>query len=175
MKVTMVHPDKNKDFSFFYSIILFVLGIVLIFNSDGLISLIFEVLGAIVLIFGVFQFIRYYQLKKQFQVEDGSKLMTSVFSILVGLFIILLSSFLSTTIQVVTGVWLSFLGLSKMNQAFLFKNRDSKRFVSIFVSACVLILLGLYTILSDNVVMIFLGIILICYTAIDIMNYFMRK
>lgn len=175
MRVTVVNSNKPKDSSIFYSIVLFILGIVLIFNSEGLISLIFEILGAVVLIFGFYQFGRYFQLKKQFQVDDGNRLMQSILPISIGLLIILLSSFLSATIQVVTGIWLFFLGISKISTAYFFKSSDKKQFIIYFTSAIILIIIGLYTIFSDNVVFIFLGIVLLCYSTIDILNFFLKK
>ena len=40
------------------------------------------------------------------------------------------------------------------------------------IGSVIIILLGLYTIFSENVVFVVLGIILIIYSVLDIINYF---
>lgn len=175
MKVTVLNKDKKNDYSFVNSLILLILGIFLTFNSDGLLNIIFDILGVIVILFGIYQFISYSKMKQQLHVENSSALMSAIFSISIGLIIILLSNFLTSAIQIVTGIWLFFMGLSKINSAMIWKEVNQRNFIISFIGAIILILLGIYTIFTQNVVFVFIGIVLIIYAIADLVNYFMKR
>ena len=171
MKVTIVNQKKkNKQRSLIYSIILLVLGIFLTFNSSGVLNTIFNIMGILVILFGIYLFFVYYRLKSQLKVDDSSILMSAIMSILFGVLIILLSNILTTTIQIVTGIWLLFVGISRLSEADITNIKDKRNLIAV-IGAAIIILLGLYTIFSENVLFVALGIILIIYSILDIINY----
>ena len=171
MKVTIVNQKKkNKQRSLIYSIILLVLGIFLTFNSSGVLNTIFNIMGILVILFGIYRFFVYYRLKSQLKVDDSSILMSAIMSILFGVLIILLSNVLTTTIQIITGIWLLFVGISRLSEADITNIKDKRNLIAV-IGAAIIILLGLYTIFSENVLFVALGIILIIYSILDIINY----
>ena len=171
LKVTIVNQKKkNKQRSLIYSIILLVLGIFLTFNSSGVLNTIFNIMGILVILFGIYRFFVYYRLKSQLKVDDSSILMSAIMSILYGVLIILLSNILTTTIQIVTGIWLLFVGISRLSEADITNIKDKRNLIAV-IGAAIIILLGLYTIFSENVLFVALGIILIIYSILDIINY----
>ena len=171
MKVTIINQKKKyKQRSLIYSIILLVLGIFLTFNSSGVLNTIFNIMGILVILFGIYRFFTYYRLKSQLKIDDPSILMSAVMSILFGVFIILLSNILTTTIQIVTGIWLLFVGISRLSEADITNIKDKRNLIAV-IGAAIIILLGLYTIFSENVLFVALGIILIIYSILDIINY----
>ncbi len=171
LKVTIVNQKKkNKQRSLIYSIILLVLGIFLTFNSSGVLNTIFNIMGILVILFGIYRFFVYYRLKSQLKVDDSSILMSAIMSILFGVLIILLSNILTTTIQIVTGIWLLFVGISRLSEADITNIKDKRNLIAV-IGAAIIILLGLYTIFSENVLFVALGIILIIYSILDIINY----
>lgn len=174
MKVTVLNDKKSSRpySSLVSSLFLLFLGIVLVFNSDGLISIIFTIVGALVILYGVSKFFRFYQLKNQLHVEQPEILISAITITFAGILLVLLSSILVNAIKIVTGIWLFLTGISKMNQAIYFKTQNQKRFITEVIAACVILLLGIYTIFAQNVLFVFLGIILILYSAVDIARYF---
>lgn len=171
LKVTIVNQKKkNKQRSLIYSIILLVLGIFLTFNSSGVLNTIFNIMGILVILFGIYLFFVYYRLKSQLKVDDSSILMSAIMSILFGVLIILLSNVLTTTIQIITGIWLLFVGISRLSEADITNIKDKRNLIAV-IGAAIIILLGLYTIFSENVLFVALGIILIIYSILDIINY----
>lgn len=171
MKVTVIKQSKKgKKRSLIYSIILLILGIFLTFNSGGVLNTIFNILGILVALFGIYRFVTYYRLKSQLKIDDSSILMSAVMSILFGVLIILLSNILTNTIQIITGIWLLFIGISRLSETDLSNLKNKNNLVSV-IGATLIILLGLYTIFSENVVFVILGIILIIYSVLDIINY----
>ena len=170
MKVTVIKQSKKgKKRSLIYSIILLILGIFLTFNSGGVLNTIFNILGILVVLFGIYRFVTYYRLKSQLKIDDSSILMSAVMSILFGVLIILLSNILTNTIQIITGIWLLFVGISRLSETDLSNLKNKNNLVSV-IGATLIILLGLYTIFSENVVFVILGIILIIYSVLDIIN-----
>ena len=96
-------------------------------------------------------------------------------SLVFGLLIIVLSQVLINAINVVTGMWLIFIGISKLNVALSICSIKEKDFIVSLISSILIIGLGLYTIMSQNVVLTIIGILLIIYSAIDIINYIVRN
>ena len=172
MKVTIVNKKKKKNITIFPTIVMLFLGIILTFNSKGLLTGIFTFLGVLVLIYGIFKLIRFYQLKNQFKVEEQTFLVSGITSICTGLLVILLSNFITNAISIITGVWLIALGCSKINDALCYKTSYKNRYIISIISAFILFLLGLYTILADNVILVFIGIILIIYAGYSLFEYF---
>lgn len=171
MKVTVInHTKKYKRRSLVYSIILLVLGIFLTFNSSGVLNTIFNILGILVVLFGIYRFFTYYRLKSQLKIDDSGMLMSAVMSVVFGVLFILLSNILTSAIQVITGIWLLFIGISRLSETDL-TNLKEKSNLILAIGSVIIILLGLYTIFSENVVFVVIGIILIIYSVLDIINY----
>lgn len=176
MKVTvMKDPDEKKDFSLLPTIIMFLLGIILLLDANKIITIIFMILGGIVIIYGIYRFLHYEKMKNQFHVEDGNALISGVSAIAVGLVIILLSSILSNAIQVVTGVWLIFIGISKLNRAMIFKGSNQSLFIQNIIGAILFLVLGIYSIFAKNVIFMIIGIILMITAGYDFYQYFQKN
>ena len=174
MKVTIINNKKAQEIFPIGSLLLLVLGIFLTFNAEGVLSSIFIVLGILITLYGIFKFIRYYQIKNQFHMDDTRVMMSGVSSIIIGILTILLASFLTNAIQIITGIWLIFSGLSKLGNASFYKNNHPKLYITEIIVAVIFILLGIYSIFAENVVLVVLGVILILYSLIDLVNYFLR-
>lgn len=171
MKVTVLKNQKKDSNPIFRSIIILILGIVLIFHSEQLIRLIFNLLGLLVILFGVYQFLKASNLKG----NKDALLRTAIFQIACGILILLLSNFLTNAISVVTGVWFFFLGGSKLQSAFSLQAVSKQQFIVELVGAIVFFFLGIYTIVSQNVLFVFLGILLVLYALFDILRFHKKK
>ena len=176
MKVTVVDKNyKGQDSSLVYSIILLVLGIFLTLNANGVLNIVFDILGSLVMIYGVYKLVMALKLKKDFKTANNSLMSSSIMSMIFGLLIIILSQVLINAINVVTGIWLIFTGISKLNVALSIGSIKEKDFIVSLISSILIIGLGLYTIMSQNVVLTIIGILLIIYSVIDIINYIVRN
>ena len=174
MRVTVLNdktPNKKIP-SLMSSVFLLVLGIILAFNSGGFISTIFTILGILVIIFGISRFCRYFQMKNQLHVEQPEILLSAVTTTFIGLIVVFLSNFLANTIQIVTGIWLIYLGINKLSYAMQLKTIRHSSYVIGLIGSIIIITLGIYTILAENVVFVFIGIALILYSIYDILSYF---
>ncbi len=177
MKVTVIKntEEEKKDNSVIFSFIMLALGIFMLINANGIMTIVFDILGAILVLIGAYRFIYYQKMKKQFNTDDSVLLVSGVTLILVGLLVILLSNVLNNALQIVTGIWLFFIGLNKINGAIMFKEVNNSLFIQNIIGAILLILLGIYTIFANNVLFMVIGIILIITAVYDIFTFYVRK
>ena len=117
----------------------------------------------------------YYSLKKKSNIIHGELLKSAITSMVVGILVIILSNFLTNAIQVVTGIWLIFIGLEKSQNATIYKGFSEKKYLSEIISSIIIILLAFYTIFTDNVLFIFLGIVLIIYAVSELISLLLQK
>ena len=171
MKVTIIEPNKKEGEFPVGSLLLLILGILLAFNSEGVISGLFIVLGILICLYGIYKFLRYFQMRNQFHTDDSGLMMSGVLSITIGLLTVILASFLTNAISIITGIWLIFSGISKLSTLNIYKNSNSKYYVAQLIIAVLFVLFGLYSIFADNAVLMILGILLIVYSIADIINY----
>lgn len=166
---------ENRKKGLFGSILLLLLGIILITNSNSIVTFAFQIIGAIVITYGIFQIIKYLNLKKQFKIEDSETLMSGIIKITIGLLIILLASILEVGLRYILGIYLIMNGINKLWIASSLSERKSKFFINNIVNGSIFILLGLYTILIANAALVFVGILLIISAIFDIFSYSQKK
>lgn len=175
MKVTIIKEKGEKNSNLISAILQLILGIILVFNADSIITTLFTILGVIVIIIGIAKFIQYFNIKNQLKIENPQILYTAIMYTAAGLLVVFLSNFIENAIRIVTGIWLLFIGLNKLGNAIAWKTKNHKYFLKDLVISILFILLGIYSILAKNAVLIFIGILLILYSLIQFLNYFQNK
>ncbi len=163
MKVTVIKPKEEKGLNLISSIIMLVLGLILAFNANQLVTTIFIILGVIITGFGVIWLLNYFKEKKQFNNDNNQSLISGVLGIAIGLLTIFLASVLSNAIQIISGIWLIMVGINKLAIYLQFK----VNYINLII-AILLILLGIYTIFFENAILMFIGIALILTAVYDI-------
>ena len=155
----------NNNKNFISPIIMGLIGIVFLTNSNNVIIYAFYIIGALIIGFGIYNVLGYAQLKKQLKIEDNSKLMVGCLMIAIGLSIVILASFIQVFINLVIGVWLIYNGITKLISINNFNEKDRNLKL---VESIVYIALGLYSILFQNIILVILGIWMIIAAIIDI-------
>ena len=160
----------KKQSTLISSIIFFILGGILFTNPDIFITTISKIFGVILLIIGLF-FVSLIFFKKE---EENSNLVTKIISALFFLTLAVLFFFFSETIEkairIVVGFWIIFCGINRLINA-LRINKYNKRFFSLIIISLLLIGVGIYTIVIGDILLSTIGIILMIYSAIDIIGY----
>ena len=174
MKVTLVNNLKRKNEFPISSIILLVLGIFLTFNSNGVLSFAFIFLGCLITLFGIYKFIKYYQIKAQFHYDDPLIMLSAVTSTLIGLLTIFLASFITNAIQIITGIWLISTGIMKFSTSLNYKTYSFNKYLLNLLMAILFIIFGIYSIFADNIVLMIFGIFIMIYAITNLVNYFIN-
>lgn len=177
MNTVLITPkDKQKSTKgLIESIILLILGIVLVTNSNSIVTITFQIIGALTIVIGIYRIMRYMNLKKQFKTEDTESLTSGIIIIAVGLLIILLASILEVGLRYIIGIYLIWSGINKTIIASTLKNYDQKLFTIRMITGIIYITLGLYTILIANAALIIIGILLIISSLFDIIACLKNK
>lgn len=174
MKTTIIKPNGKKDYHLIGPIIVFLLGIILVTNSNSIVTIAFKVIGAFIILFGLYRLLGYFKLKKQFKVDDNDALVSGIMGITIGLIVILLASVLELGLRYIIGFYLVIKGVSKISSALSMKQINKNVFLTYFIEGIILLLLGLYTIIFANAALIIVGIFMIISSVMDFINLFRK-
>lgn len=175
MKGKIIIPTQNKNYNLVSCIVSFIIGIVLVTNSNSIVTIAFQLIGAIILLYGIYNLIQFFNIRKQFKTEDNNALMSGIISITIGLLIILLAGVLEIGLRYIIGLFLIINGVSKLNIALILKKENNKNFITSLIVSIILIIFGLHTIFVANAALIIIGILLILSAVFDLIKYVSKK
>lgn len=159
---------KNKKF--ISPILLGIVGIIFLTNSNEIIIYACYILGALIAGFGLYNIIKYIQIKKELKIEDSTKLNMGIITIAIGLFVILLAGVIQTFLNLIIGAWLLSTGFIKLIGISVLYQTDRKTANLNIIEGVIVILMGLYTIFFQNIVLAIVGAWMIICSAIDLYN-----
>lgn len=165
----------NKNKKFISPVLMGIVGFIFLTNSNTIIIYACYILGAIIAGFGIYNVIKYIQLKNQLKIEDSIKLNTGIISIAIGLLVILLSSVIETFLNIIIGAWLIITGVTKLIGISELYNVDKKTANLNIIEAIIVIAMGLYSIFFQNIVLTIIGIWMIIGAGIDLYNLLKTK
>lgn len=155
------------------SIILFLFGLLLIFNAEGFIKSISAIIGIVLLLIGIFPVVDYFRYRKD-GILAGIGLISGIFCIVCGLMFLLNETMLMILIPVFIGVWMIINGINKLQIAFEIRDEEEKSWVITFIFSIIIIVLGAYFIINPingaELVTQTLGIIICIYAMLDIID-----
>lgn len=160
----------NKNKKFISPVLMGIVGFIFLTNSNTIIIYACYILGAIIAGFGIYNVIKYIQLKNQLKIEDSVKLNTGIISIAIGLLVILLSSVIETFLNIIIGAWLIITGVTKLIGISELYSVDKKTANLNIIEAIIVIAMGLYSIFFQNIVLTIIGIWMIVGAGIDLYN-----
>lgn len=168
-KITVI---ENKN-SLFNSILFLIFGIILFTNPGGIVKFLSYITGGILILIGITNLISYRKILKKLNIEETSKLITGIILIILGLIVILFSSFIETTIRLVFGAWIIYSGVLKLIETISFKSDKVTFYVSLAISI-LMIICGFYVALT-NLAYKMIGLFIMVYSILDIISYVFYK
>jgi len=178
-KIEVKGARKVKTFSMPISInvILLALGICLLIWADKVTSLISIAIGALFLVYAVYNFIAWYRVENR-NMGDNAKLITAIALGVSGAFLIIEKDFLKELISIVLGVFLLIESIFRLQDAL-----NSKKFNPNYKNALILAIIGVVCgalcifgkiIVPDLVVQV-IGVLLIIFAVSDMTGGIMIK
>ncbi len=168
LKTEIVKP-KNKvkeSKSLIIPIVYFILGAILAFKSNEATSLLFFIIGVIVVVFGLKTLIEYYRNKEDVQYKNIN-LTVAIASIIIGVLLMVLCQAINLGLRYVLGFFLIFFGVSRLLTAISFG--DYKNLSTI--SNIVLIVMGIFSIFISNAILVVIGWLLILNAVLLLIDY----
>ena len=111
-KITVIgYSDDNSLVS---SILFLIFGIILFTNPGGILKFISYIGGGALILIGIVNILGYRKTLKNLNIEVKSKLFIGILLIILGLFMIIFSSFIETTIRLIFGGWIIYSGIIRL-------------------------------------------------------------
>lgn len=156
-----------------YALLFLIFGIILLTSTEDLITIASKVVGGIIIIIGIVKSIVYIYMKGKLGDYNLGELVIGLLLISFGTLLVIWSSTLSFIIRNAIGFWMIFSGINRIILAISIKSFDKKGFLVYLVTALLTIVLGvlLITGLVDRII----GIFVILYAIIEIVNYIYHK
>lgn len=148
-----------------------ILGIVIAYNPNTTFQIISYVLGGILIAYGVIKILEYLKMKDANSLYSG-ELSFGIIAVLFGIVVIVCSDMIETLIRILIGIWIVYSGCMRMGVAIKIHKIDSDNmiWVPVFLIALVMLLCGIYIIASPGAVMMTIGIIMLIYAIMDIIE-----
>jgi len=148
-----------------------VLGLIIAYNPNTTFQIISYVLGAILIAYGVIKIIEYYKMKDVNSIYS-TELSFGAIAALFGIVVIVCSDMIEAIIRVLIGIWIVYSGVMRFGLAMKLHNFDSdnRLWVPVLFIALAILLCGMYIIVSPGAVMMTIGIIMVIYAIMDIIE-----
>jgi len=151
------------------AIIFFIIGGILFWYNDEIISTLSMIVGIILAVSGIVEIIVYVVNKKK-QIDYLAPVIRGIIFLGLSILFIFGASIINQAVRFVVGAWILFSGINRLIQA-LAINKLSKKFLPLLLVAILLIAIGVYTIVYGDVIISTIGILMMVYSAIDIAGY----
>ena len=158
---------KKKIADIILSLLLFVVGICLLFWSDEVIKVVTILLGSIFILYGIRAIIKYYKL------EPRSILLLSIgiISIVIGIILLFRQNIISEIISFIVGIFIIISSIGSLTNALEFRNHNYMIGIGLSITGIIIgILCIIGKLLIPNIVLQFMGVLLIIYSVTSIIN-----
>ena len=160
---------KVQNFSalnLLFSLVIFIIGIILIMNSSFIINILSWIIGGIFGIIGIIKIISYIR-HKSIGV-DASTLIIGILSILFGVILVVFPNIIDITVRIVFGGYIMFTGINRLILAFAIGRIDRLGFKTFLITSIIMMISGIIILISFYEL---LGILLVIYAISEIVDY----
>lgn len=159
------------------SIVFLVIGVFLVFRTEGTINLISSIIGVILLFNGGFSLIRYF--KNETERPYNVEMIYGLVAILAGFILILNPATVASILPFVLGIYFTITGITKLKYAWDIKNYGRENPVFMFILSILTTMCGILFIVNpfEGAIAITqaIGIFMMIYACLDIINYFVLR
>lgn len=154
----------------FNTILFLIFGIILFTNPGGILRFVSYIAGACVTLIGIGNILSYNKTLKKLNIEQNNKLISGIILIILGIILILFSSVIETTIRLICGGWIIYSGTLRLIEALKNKSNPVKIIIAILMILC-----GFYVALKTNLVFSMIGLFIIIYSVMEIVNNILNQ
>lgn len=160
----------SSQSSLISSIIFFIIGTILFTSPEESIAIVFKAIGLILTIGAIVEFVIY---GLKIRNENPVRKRDLAFGITLLILAILFFFFAGIIVKIISfivGAWIMFTGIIRLINVIQTSSK-SKKFFPLLAVAIALIGVGIFTILYDSTIIRTIGIIMMIYSAIEIIGY----
>ena len=171
--------DKLKNMyrtSLLFSIILFFVGLFLILRAETTLNVISYMVGVMLILWGIIPVITFFS-NKENNSYLNSGFILGVFSLIIGVIVIINPKIIASIIPFVIGIWMIINGVTKLYYA-LMLNREKTATTAIVISLCILVC-GIFLVANPfkgaEILTQIIGVSIMIYSVLDIVECFTLK
>lgn len=151
------------------SIIFLILGIFLVVNPNAIVKTISYVVGILLIIIGIVKIISYFTSKDDYIFYDY-RLIYAAFCIVLGILVMFSGNAIASFFRIIIGIWILLNGVSRLDLAIKLKETNTNYWVLSLILSILIFVAGIYIIFAPGTILVTLGIILISYSIMDIIE-----
>lgn len=159
---------KDRKTTLLTSLLFLLVGIILFANPGGVVKFITYIFGGIFLFMGIVYFIQYYKAPDK-NVAYG-ELYSGIVSAVIGIIVMFCAGAIELAIRLITGAWILYRALMNLRYALALKELKDDNWIGNMVASFLLLVAGLYIILRSNLVLSSIGLVLIIYAGIELLE-----
>lgn len=163
---------KAEWLNFAFSIIFIIIGAILVKHPEGVLKTVSYIAGAAFFILGVVKIIKYLRDKSNSN-ELYLDIVFGLMAIIAGLIVIFCTSALEAIFRIIIGVWIIFSGCTRFALVKSLKEANLKEWIISLVLVIIMIICGIYMIITPGTVVAVLGAVIIAYAVINIIQSIM--
>lgn len=160
---------KSGWMSIIESLIFAILGIILVLRPNEIVSIIAYIIGAIFIVVGIIKIANYVQAKGKNDLYNN-ELIYGIMAAVIGLVVIIYSSTISKIFGIIIGIWIIYSSVVRATSALKLKVLKTNIWLYSLLLAIVMFICGLYIILDSGVIVTTVGVIMIIYSILDIIE-----
>lgn len=151
------------------SVIIGVLGAILIWNPEGMLKVIFYIVGIFLIVKGVYHIINYFAVHGKYDFYNND-LLYGIIALIFGILAVVLWEQLSGAIGIVVGAWMIYGALIRLNTAIKLHAAGVKEWFYVLLLSLIMLALGVYMVVSVGAVLSVIGWVMIAAAVIGVID-----
>lgn len=148
------------------SLIFILFGIMLMARPETIMAIISNVLGLIFIAMGILKIIQYYSTGK----INKYLIPMSTILIIAGIVVMFCTEIILSLFRILIAIWIIYTGIMNFHTSIVWKEYKSKLWVTTLILSFVMILAGIYVLVNSGAIIQTIGIILVLYGIVDIIE-----
>lgn len=151
------------------SLVVGALGVLFLINPDGILKVIFYVVGIFLVVKGVYKIINYFAMHGRYDFYNND-LLYGIIALVFGVVAVVLWEQLGRFIGIVVGAWMIYGALVRMNTAIKMHTAGIKEWFYVLLLSMVMLALGIYMVISASAVPTVIGWVMVASAVVGIVD-----
>lgn len=161
--------EKSGQMAILEAIIFTVLGIVLVCQPGMTLRIIAIILGIIFFVIGAFKLIQYFTSKGKNDAFNYD-LIYGLTAIAIGIVAMAYMNVIASVLRIIVGVWIIYTSFVRFNSTIQLKIANNRVWLYSLILALLMFVCGLYILVNTGAIIVTIGIAMIIYGVIDIVE-----
>ena len=151
------------------SVLIGVLGALLVWRPEGIMKIIFYVVGICLMVKGVYRIVNYIAVHGKYDFYNND-LLYGIIALVFGVIAVVLWESLGRVIGIVVGAWMIYGALVRMNVAIKMHASGVKEWFYVLILSMIMMALGIYMVVSIGAVLAIVGWVMIAGAVVGIID-----